>query len=136
MKKNIFKITTITFLLLSVVLGIITISALSKLKVNNIADRDEFYFHAEIINVNENNIHVKGLDCNDINFRSEFTFNITEETSIEWRYTDIKKDDLYNGQRILIVGSGPIMQSYPAQLTNVSLIQLLDDSLDVNNIIE
>ena len=46
-------------------------------------------FYATISDIQDNTLTVTGMEINDINFRGEFRFSVTEETKIIWRYTDI-----------------------------------------------
>ncbi len=87
-------------------------------------------FYAEIEEINDNKvILVKGLDVNDINFRSKFTFTVEENTILEWRHTKIYFNDLKVGQRISITFTGVILESYPAVIKGVGKIVLLDDEV-------
>ncbi len=84
-------------------------------------------FYAEIKEINGNSLLVEGLSVNDINFRGQFSFSVTDETKLEWRYTEISLSDLDVGDKISVTFTGAIMESYPAGLTEVVRIQLLDD---------
>ena len=70
---------------------------------------------------------IKGLDINDINFRGDFEFVITEATELEWRYTKLKIDELEVGDNIAIIFTGNIQEKDPAHIEDVLKIQLLDD---------
>jgi len=70
---------------------------------------------------------IKGLDINDINFRGDFEFVITEATELEWRYTKLKIDELEVGDNIAIIFTGNIQEKVPAHIEDVLKIQLLDD---------
>ena len=70
---------------------------------------------------------VKGLDINDINFRGNFKFVITEPTEIEWRNTKLDTSELEIGDKISIIFTGNIQESEPAKIEDVLKIQLLDD---------
>ena len=52
---------------------------------------------------------------------------IVEETKIMWRYTEITPEDLESGDHISITFTGEVLESYPAQIQQVDIIQLLDD---------
>lgn len=86
-------------------------------------------FYAEIEENDNGNMLVRGLEINDINFRGEFTFTVYPETELTWRYTDIGLSDLEPGDNISITFTGEIMESYPAQITDIVKIQLLDDEI-------
>lgn len=84
-------------------------------------------FYAEIKNINGANLLVDGLDVNDINYRGEFSFKIDEETKLEWRNTTIDISDFDEGDNISITFEGSIQETYPAKISDVVKIQLLDD---------
>ena len=84
-------------------------------------------FYATISDIQDNTITVTGMEINDINFRGEFRFSVTEETKIIWRYTDILIGDLDVGDHISITFTGEILETYPRQIQQVEVIQLLDD---------
>lgn len=86
-------------------------------------------FYAEIEEIKDNFILVKGLSVNDINFRGEFTISVVGETKLEWRNTKINVTDLNVGDNISITFTGEILDSYPAQIKDVVKIQLLDDEI-------
>lgn len=86
-------------------------------------------FYAEIEEIKDNFILVKGLSVNDINFRGEFTISVVGETELEWRNTKINVTDLNVGDNISITFTGEILDSYPAQIKDVVKIQLLDDEI-------
>lgn len=72
-------------------------------------------------------LEVKGLDINDINFRGNFEFIITEATELEWRYTKLENNELEIGDNISIIFTGNIQEKDPAHIEDVLKIQLLDD---------
>lgn len=84
-------------------------------------------FYATISDMKDNVITVKGMEVNDINFRGNFLFSVENETRLIWRYTHISLDDLDVGDNISITFSGLIQETDPARITQVDLIQLLDD---------
>ena len=86
-------------------------------------------FYAEIEEIKDNFILVKGLSVNDINFQGEFTISVVGETELEWRNTKINVTDLNVGDNISITFTGEILDSYPAQIKDVVKIQLLDDEI-------
>lgn len=93
--------------------------------INLIIDQKTFY--AEITEITDNILYVRGLDVNDINYRGEFTFSIIEETELLWRGTKIELSELDVGDNVAITFEGEILESYPAQIKEVVKIQLLDD---------
>ena len=84
-------------------------------------------FYATVSDIRDNAVTVTGMEVNDINFRGEFCFSVTEETEITWRYTDISLGDLEAGDNVSITFTGEVMETSPAQLQGVEMIQLLDD---------
>lgn len=72
------------------------------------------------LTIDDTALSVKGLDINDINFRGDFKFVITEATEIE-------TDDLEVGDNISIIFTGSIQETYPAKINDVLKIKLLDD---------
>lgn len=84
-------------------------------------------FYATIERINENHLTVKGMDVNDINFRGNFSFTITDDTVLEWRYTELTPEDLDAGDHISVTFSGLIQETDPAGISDVIRIQLLDD---------
>ena len=84
-------------------------------------------FYATVSDIRDNAVTVTGMEVNDINFRGEFCFSVTEETEITWRYTDISLGDLDAGDNVSITFTGEVMETSPAQIQGVEMIQLLDD---------
>lgn len=84
-------------------------------------------FYATVSDIRDNAVTVTGMEVNDINFRGEFCFLVTEETEITWRYTDISLGDLEAGDNVSIAFTGEVMETSPAQIQGVEMIQLLDD---------
>ena len=79
--------------------------------------------------IDDTMLSVKGLDINDINFRGDFEFVITEATEIEWRNTKLDASELEVGNKISIIFTGNIQESEPAKIEDVLKIQLLDDEI-------
>ena len=84
-------------------------------------------FYATVSDIRDNAVTVTGMEVNDINFRGEFCFSVTEETEITWRYTDISLGDLDAGDNVSITFTGEVMETSTAQIQGVEMIQLLDD---------
>ena len=84
-------------------------------------------FYATVSDIRDNAVTVTGMEVNDINFRGEFCFSVTEETEITWRYTDISLGDLEACDNVSITFTGEVMETSPAQIQGVEMIQLLDD---------
>lgn len=103
-------------------------------KAISISEQNEAdVFYATIEKISEYNgittVLVKGLDVNDINHRGEYDFSIKNDTKLLWHGTEIKKSDLKEGQNISITSIGEILERYPAGLTKVTKIVVLDDKL-------
>lgn len=84
-------------------------------------------FYATISDIRGDTFTVAGMEVNDINFRGDFSFSVVKETKIIWRYTEIPADDLDIGDHIAITFTGGVLESYPKQIRQVDVIQLLDD---------
>ena len=83
--------------------------------------------YAEILDINDNFFHVKGLDVNDVNGRDEFTFSAKENTRLVWRGTEISLSDFNIGDKIAFYYSGAVLETFPAQIPDVRIIKLLED---------
>ncbi len=96
-------------------------------------DTIEDVFNAKIKEIREHNgittILIEGLETNDINHRGEFDFSIDNDTELLWNNTKIKISDLKEGQNVSITSTGEVLESYPAQLTEVTKIIVLEDEL-------
>ena len=90
-------------------------------------------FNAKIKEIREHNgittILIEGLETNDINHRGEFDFFIDNDTELLWNNTKIEISDLKEGQNVSITSTGEVLESYPAQLTEVTKIIVLEDEL-------
>lgn len=86
-------------------------------------------FYATITDVGDGIYTVEGLAVNDINFRGAFTFSLEEDTAVTWRYTDLSPEDLEVGDTVAITFTGEILETYPARLMEVTVVQLLDDEV-------
>ena len=90
-------------------------------------------FNAKIKEIREHNgittILIEGLETNDINHRGEFDFSIDNDTELLWNNTKIEVSDLKEGQNVSITSAGEVLESYPAQLTKVTKIIVLEDEL-------
>ena len=101
-----------------------------------ISDSEQNYadvFYATIEEIREYNgtttVLVKGLDVNDINHRREYDFSIDDDTKLLWHGTKIEISDLKEGQNISITSTGEVLERYPAGLTKVTRVIVLDDEL-------
>ena len=90
-------------------------------------------FNAKIKEIREHNgmttILIEGLETNDINHRGEFDSSIDNDTELLWNNTKIEISDLKEGQNVSITSTGEVLESYPAQLTEVTKIIVLEDEL-------
>lgn len=84
-------------------------------------------FYATITAIHEKYIQVQGLEINDINSRGAFDLSIGDATVLEWRGTTLQLSELDVGDTIAVTYTGDVLESYPAQITDVLKIQLLDD---------
>ena len=84
-------------------------------------------FYVKITDLNGDQFAVQGLEVNDINFRGEFTFSVTEETALLWRGTAMKLSEFDIGDSVSITFTGAVLESYPAVIQEVTRVQLLDD---------
>lgn len=83
-------------------------------------------FYAQVTDISDYRIRAEGLAVNDINFRGAFEFS-AEDAKIIWHYTDISIEDIDVGDNIAVSFFGEVMESYPAKLTQVTQLTLLDD---------
>ena len=67
------------------------------------------------------------MDVNDVNFRGEFVFAVDDATQITWRYEPLELSELEPGDRISLTFEGDVLETSPAQLEDVTWVQLLDD---------
>lgn len=72
---------------------------------------------------------VEGLESNDINHRGEFDFSIDSDTELLWNNTKIEISDLKEGQTVSITSTGEVLERYPAGLTKVIKVVVLDNEL-------
>lgn len=84
-------------------------------------------FYAKITGLNGEQFAVQGLQVNDINFRGEFTFSVTEETALLWRGNAIELSEFDIGDSVSVTFTGAVLESYPAVIQKVTRVQLLDD---------
>ena len=90
-------------------------------------------FNARIKEIREYNgittILIEGLESNDINHRGEFDFSVDNDTELLWKEAKIELSSLKEGQNVSINSTGEVLESYPAQLTKVTKIIVLEDEL-------
>ena len=84
----------------------------------------------EISTYNEiTTVLIEGLESNDINYRGKFEFTVDNDTELLWKEQKIELSDLKEGQIISITATGEILEKYPAKLTKVTKVIVLDDKL-------
>lgn len=105
------KILFISFIMLSI--GIIIGYTLP--------NREETSFYGEILEINNSTVHIQGIPENDINHRGEFILNISTKTKL---MDNISLSNLQKNTLIKLTYSGSILESYPAQINDVTKIEL------------
>ena len=125
------KIILITFIVvIALILGYFVGYKRAYDKIENANQTiDQQTFYAEIKEITDNHFLVQGLTVNDINYRGEFTFSIMGETELLWRGAEIELSDLDVGDNIAITFVGEVLESYPAQITEIVRVQLLEDEM-------
>lgn len=136
--KNTFKVILVIFVLL--VISFVSFSFgryIEKQKQEEIIEelKENPYvaptFYATIDDITGDSILVTGLECNDINHRGKYYFNVDEGTSIKWRHSDISINELKAGDVISIAYTGRVMETAPVEIEKVLRIELLDDELNL-----
>lgn len=94
---------------------------------NNQTSNESVTFYAKITDINDAVLAVQGIELNDINYRGEFVFQIIGETELVWRGTPMNISEFDVGDYIAITCTGEIQETYPAHITEVVKVQLLDD---------
>lgn len=89
---------------------------------------DTVTFYATVKDVQKGSIDVKGIDVNDMNYRGDFSLDKNEKTKVTWHGQYIPFSDLKQGDRISVTFSGVVLESYPARITSVQKICLLNDN--------
>ncbi len=84
-------------------------------------------FYATITDIRDNNFSVEGMSVNDINYRGTFDFEVSDETKLVWRGTEMTISEFHIGDSVSITYSGEIQETSPARILDVVKIQLLDD---------
>lgn len=86
-------------------------------------------FQAVICDIHTSSFLVEGIKTNDINYRGKFDLFISDETQLKWHSTDISFSDFDAGDYVNVTFTGSVAESYPAQISDVIRIELLDDEL-------
>lgn len=84
---------------------------------------------AAVLAVEEGRFHVEGLPQNDANGRGEFVFAVDPDTQLVWRGTPLALSDFAPGQTVAVTYAGPVEESFPAGISQVLRVKLLDDQL-------
>lgn len=130
MKKGLKIILIIFIVVIALILGYFVGYKRAYDKIENANQTiDQQTFYAEIKEITDNHFLVQGLTVNDINYRGEFTFSIMGETELLWRGAEIELSDLDVGDNIAITFVGEVLESYPAQITEIVRVQLLEDEM-------
>ena len=128
-RKRIIRVSA--FLVWTVLIAAVSFQAGKRWMQNRGADFiiNTQTFYATILEIRENSLLVEGLEENDINYRGQFSLHLDDETEFTWRYTEISLEDLDAGDRISVTFSGGVAESYPAQIGDTEVVQLLEDEL-------
>lgn len=90
-------------------------------------------FYATIESIKQYNdgifhMNVKGLEVNDINYRGNFTFAVTDTIEMTWRGEKIDISDLQEGDILSITFTDEILNDIsPTPLNEVVKVQLLNE---------
>ena len=95
-----------------------------------ISYEDTCTIYAQITDIQDDVIYIKGNEINDINGRGNYFFTVSDDTKILWRSTDISKSDLHVNDNISITYTGCVEMSDPANIETVLRINLLDDEIN------
>lgn len=103
-----------------------------ELQKNDYNIRDDI-FNARIKEIRKYNgittVLVEGIESSDINHRGEFNFSINDDTEVLWKETKIELSSLKEGQYVSITSIGDVLEKYPAVLTKVIKVIVLDEKL-------
>lgn len=91
--------------------------------------RDCTTIYAVISDIRGDSVTVQGLDVNDINGRGAFSFTLSDKTDISWHHTKLAASALQQGNRIAVTYTGEVLESEPAQLSQVVKLEVLDDTV-------
>ena len=119
---------SICVVLVVIIIGI-AISSLLNNKEENLLSS----FQATIIDINDSTIIV---EANDSEFVGEYSFEVTDDTNIIFLGKDISLTHLTNlistYKKIEITFSGEIKETSPAQIENVTKVEIVVSPSDVN----
>ena len=92
-----------------------------------------YTFYAEIKEIIEKDekvtLLIDGLDVNNINNRGEFYITIDKKVKLIWQGVNLDMSELKVGQNISITHDGGIQETAPARISNVYIVELLDDNI-------
>ena len=83
----------------------------------------------EVESWGEGSLLVQGLEVNNWNHRSKYVLWNAKNADLVWHGTKIKFDQFKTGQTVSITFDGAVAESYPAQISNISRIEILDDKI-------
>lgn len=90
-------------------------------------------FNARIKEIRKYNgittVLIEGIESNDINHRGEFSFSVDNDTELLWKETKIELSSLKESQYVSITSIGDVLEKYPAVLTKVIKVIVLDEKL-------
>lgn len=113
-----------------IIIGIVILLGLAIFCTYLLKNKDSYTFDARIEKVSQYNgitsVLVEGLD-NNINFKGKFHFSIDKDTKLLKGNSKIGISDIKVGQKISITATGGIMETYPAGLSKVTKVVVIDD---------
>lgn len=98
-------------------------------------DPYKYTFTATIEDIVQYNGHttvlVNAEEGEDSSFSGEYDFSVDQDTKLIRNGRDVKVSELEIGQKVLIVGSGDIMERYPAGLSKVLEVEILESVIKI-----
>lgn len=91
-----------------------------------IPTQEETSFYGIVTEITESNLHIQGIPENDISHRGAFILHITSKTKIIGDNSSISISDIPIHSTIQISYTGSILESYPAQINNVTEISIIE----------
>ena len=89
-------------------------------------------FFATVTEISEVGILVKGLDSNPLNYRYEFFLAVSRSTKYFKGDAPVSLSQLAVGDTVCVEFSGEIMESYPAQISQIERITVTQPSEDLS----
>lgn len=121
---NVAVVLTIIFLLFAILMSYIIGFGMGYRSLDDEGQIDVHAFYAEVKEVREETITVKGIQLNDEAYRGEFTFQLYEGLIIEWHDQLISFSDLEEGDSVSIILITDVLG-----VEDIFKIQLLDDEM-------